>query len=142
LTEAPHKDLLHLPPGGGRRRYATDRLSAVFKADGAETGEQYYASEWHLDPGQPGVDTHRHETNDELFLVLEGCPDFRLPDTWTSCSAGTILRIPAGMRHDCCNRRPALARSVSKFQGDEFERNMPSIVNWLADREGQKENNK
>ena len=127
-------EIICLPPGAGRR-YAMGRLTALFKADGEETGEQYSASEWHLDPGQPGVDAHRHDANDEIFLVLDGCPDFLLGDTWTACPAGTFLRIPAGVMHDFRNAGPAPARLFSMFMGDGFERNMPGIVEWFAARE-------
>jgi uncharacterized cupin superfamily protein len=111
------------------------RLTAIFKANGVATGEQYSASEWHLDPGQPGVGAHRHETNDEIFLVLDGCPDFLLEETWTACPAGSFLRIPAGVMHDFRNVGPAPARFFSMFLGDGFERNMPSIVEWFEARE-------
>lgn len=99
MTDVPNEGIICLPPGAGRR-YAMGRLTAIFKADGVETGEQYSASEWHLDPGQPGVGAHRHEANDEIFLILDGCPDFLLEETWTACPAGTFLRIPAGVLHD------------------------------------------
>ena len=38
-----------LGPGEGRA-YPMGRISAVFKADGAETGQLYSISEWWLDP--------------------------------------------------------------------------------------------
>lgn len=134
MTEVPNEGIICLPPGAGRR-YAMGRLTAVFKADGVETGEHYSASEWHLDPGQPGVGAHRHEANDEIFLVLDGCPDFLLGDSWTACPAGTFLRIPAGVLHDFRNAGPVPARFFSMFLGDGFERNMSGIVDWFAARE-------
>lgn len=134
MTEIPNDGTILLPPASGRR-YAMGRLTAVFKADGEETGERYSASEWLLDPGQPGVGAHRHETNDKFFLVLDGCPNFLLGETWTACPAGTFLRIPAGVMHDFRNAGTAPARFFSMFPGDGFERNMPSIVEWFAARE-------
>lgn len=134
MTEGKRDDILCLPPGAGRR-YAMGRLTATFKADGAETGERYSASEWRLDPGQPGVGAHRHETNDEIFLILEGCPELLLGESWTACPAGTFLRIPAGVLHDFRNAGTEPARFFSMFLGDGFERNMPSIVEWFAARE-------
>jgi len=134
MTRGPSDEMIHLPPGAGRR-YAMGRLTAVFKADGVETGEQYSASEWHLDPGQPGVGAHRHEANDEIFMVLDGCPDFLLEETWTAYSAWTFFRIPAGVMHDFRNVGPAPARFFSMCLGDGFERNMPGIVEWFAARE-------
>jgi quercetin dioxygenase-like cupin family protein len=110
-------------------------LTALFKADGAETGERYSASEWLLDPGQTGVGAHSHENNDEIFLVLEGAPEFLLHGTWRSCPAGSFLRIPAGEVHDFRNAESMPARFFSMFLGDGFERNMPAIVDWFAERE-------
>lgn len=134
MTDTPCDGIIRLPPGGGRR-YAMGRLTALFKADGAETGERYSASEWLLDPGQPGVGAHYHEMNEEIFLVLEGCPDFLLGEAWTPCPKGTFLRIPAGVLHDFRNPGPESARFFSMFIGDGFERNMPAIVDWFAKRE-------
>jgi hypothetical protein len=42
-----------LGPGEGRA-YPMGRISAVFKADGAETGQLYSISEWWLDPHTKG----------------------------------------------------------------------------------------
>jgi hypothetical protein len=43
------RDPIILGPGEGRP-YPMGRLSAVFKADGAETAGRYSISEWWLDP--------------------------------------------------------------------------------------------
>jgi mannose-6-phosphate isomerase-like protein (cupin superfamily) len=137
MTDARQRDIICLPPDAGRR-YRMGRLTAIFKADGAETAERYSASEWLLDPDQPGVGAHRHAENDEIFLVLAGMPEFLLDGTWTSCPAGTFLRIPAGVTHDFRNLGPAPARFFSMFLGDGFERNMPSIVDWFGEREPQR----
>lgn len=131
MTQKSRADIICLPPAAGRR-YAMGGLTAVFKADGPETAEGYSASEWLLDPGQPGVGAHRHADNDEIFLVIEGRPEFLLEDTWTTCSAGTFLRIPAGVTHDFRNPGPDPARVFNMFLGDGFERNMPAIVDWFA----------
>lgn len=51
MPNAPYRDIICLPPGGDLR-YGMGRLAALFKADRAETGERYSASEWLLDSGQ------------------------------------------------------------------------------------------
>lgn len=127
MTELPNDGIISLPPGEGRC-YAMGQRTAVFKADGVETGEHYSTSEWLLDPGQPGVGAHRHEANDEIFLDLDGCPDFLLGETWSACAAGTFLRIPAGVLLDFRNAGPSPTRFFSMFLGDGFERNMTGIV--------------
>ncbi|WP_371418516.1 cupin domain-containing protein [Agrobacterium sp. MA01] len=48
-----------------------------------------------LDPGQEGVGPHRHDENDEIFLILEGAPKFFLGERWALCPTGTFLRVPA-----------------------------------------------
>ena len=50
-------------PGGAGRTYEVGPMSAVFKADGAETDDRYCVSEWWLEAGQPGLDlTHTRQT--------------------------------------------------------------------------------
>lgn len=134
MTGASQDGVICLPQDGGRR-YAMGRLTALFKADGAETGERYSGSEWLLDPGQTGVGTHAHETNDEIYLVLDGNPEFLLDETWTPCPTGTFLRILAVFLHDFRNPGPGPARLFRHFIGDGFERNMPAIMDWFAARE-------
>jgi mannose-6-phosphate isomerase-like protein (cupin superfamily) len=47
------------------------RISAVFKADGAETARGYSISEWWLDPYTKGPGPHSH-IKDDVFYVLAG----------------------------------------------------------------------
>ena len=61
---------IHLAPNAGRT-YAMGPLSAIFKADGTETGGKYSISEWWLDPHTKGPGTHQRE-EDDVFYVLEG----------------------------------------------------------------------
>ncbi len=110
MTDASQAGIICLDGG---RRYAIGRLTALFKADGAATGEPYAASEWLLDPDQPRVGTHVHETNDEIFLVLDGSPEILLDVTWTPCPTGTFLRIPAGVLISATPGRSPRASSAS-----------------------------
>ena len=48
-----------LAPGQGRA-YPMGRISAVFKADGPETGSRYAVSEWWLEPRTQGPGAHCH----------------------------------------------------------------------------------
>ena len=52
-----------LGPSEGRA-YPMGRISAVFKADGAETGQLYSISEWWLDPHTKGPGAHSHPEDD------------------------------------------------------------------------------
>lgn len=59
-----------LAPGQGRA-YPMGRISAVFKADEAETLSRYSVSEWWLEPRTQGPGAHHHD-EDDLFYVIEG----------------------------------------------------------------------
>ncbi len=107
-------------------------LTAYVKADAVETDRRYSASEWVLDPGQEGVGLHRHDENEEIFLILEGTPELFLGDRWALCPTGTFLRVSAGVIHDFRNLRSTPARFFSMFLGGVFEPNMPAIVEWFA----------
>ena len=121
-----------LAPGEGRS-YPCGSMRAVFKADGAETGERYSVSEWWLEPHGKGPGPHSHEANDELFLVLEGRPSIRVGKAWHDMPAGSFLMIPAGTVHDFENRTDARAGLFNVFIPGGFEQNMPAIVAWFAE---------
>jgi mannose-6-phosphate isomerase-like protein (cupin superfamily) len=87
----------------GGRRYEMGKLWAVFKADEAETQERYSVSEWWLHPDTDGPGAHFHEANDEIFYVLEGCPEILVGDEWVVLERGAFVRIPAGVMHDFRN---------------------------------------
>ena len=90
------------------RIYPCGPMKAVFKADGAETGNRYSISEWWLDPHSDGPGAHRHEAG-----------------------PGTMLRIPAGVTPDFANRTSKRAGLFNVFIPGGFEENMPAIVEWF-----------
>jgi quercetin dioxygenase-like cupin family protein len=114
------------PPGGGRA-YELGAMRGVFKADGAETGDRYCASEWSVEPGQSGPGAHKHVENDEIFLVTEGTMWFLAGEDWIEAPAGTFLRIPAGVTHDFENRSPERAVAFNVFIPGGFE---ASFAEW------------
>lgn len=113
-------DPIILAPGAGRT-YAIGPMRGTFKAEGAETGDRYCVSEWSVEPGQAGPGAHRHDANEELFLVTEGTMSFRVGDEWTDAPAGTFIRVPAGMTHDFANRTDAPATAFNVFIPGGFE---------------------
>jgi quercetin dioxygenase-like cupin family protein len=121
-----------LMPGEGRS-YDCGTMRAVFKADGAETGDRYSVSEWWLEPRSTGPGAHSHEANDELFLVLEGRPSVRVGETWHDLPPGGFLLIPAGTVHDFENRTDAPAGLFNVFIPGGFEPMMPAIVAWFRE---------
>ena len=125
------EEVIFLPAGAGRS-YDAGPMHAVFKADGAETGDRYCVSEWWLEAGQPGPGAHSHEANEELFCVLEGTMSFLVGTEWIEAPRGSFLRVPAGTRHDFENRGEARAGVLNVVIPGGFEAMMPRIVASLA----------
>lgn len=119
-----------LPPSGGRS-YSMGRISAVFKADGEETQDQYSVSEWWLEPDTTGPGAHSHEAEDEVFYVLAGTMSFLVDHEWVDLAAGSFVLVPAGVMHDFENRGTVRAGILNVSTPGGFEVNMPSIVEWF-----------
>jgi quercetin dioxygenase-like cupin family protein len=121
---------LVLGPGVGRA-YAMGPMEAVFKADGAESGNGYSISEWWLEPHTAGPGAHSHP-EDDVFYVLEGTLSFLLGDRWVDAPKGSFVIAPGGMTHDFENRSDARAGALNLSFPGGFEENMPAIVEWFA----------
>ncbi|MFI0848362.1 cupin domain-containing protein [Mesorhizobium sp. IMUNJ 23232] len=121
-----------LGPDEGRA-YAMPAMRAVFKADGAETGERYSISEWWVEPRSDGPGTHSHEANDEIFYVIEGTAVLLVGDRWIDAPRGSFFFIPAGTTHDFANRSDARMGLFNVFVPGGFEKNMRSIVQWFEE---------
>ena len=115
------------------RGYDCGAMSAVFKADGSETGDRYSVSEWWLQPHAKGPGAHSHEQNDEIFFVIEGRPSILVGETWFDAPLGSFVMIPATVTHDFENRTAARAGLLNVFIPGGFEGNMPDIVKWFQD---------
>ena len=122
---------LVLKPGEGRD-YPLGLMTAVFKADGAETTGAYSVSEWILQPHSPGPGEHSHPDADDVFYVLEGVVTFILDGAAQDVAAGGFALAAAGVRHDFENRTDAPARLLNFYSG-EFEKDMPMIAAWYRD---------
>ncbi|HEY0022255.1 MAG TPA: cupin domain-containing protein [Longimicrobium sp.] len=134
ITNALPAGAIVLPPGEGRR-YPCGPMHSVFLADGEEPGDRYSVSIWWVDAGRPGPGAHSHEANEELFYVIEGTMTFRVGDQHVDATAGTFLRIPAGVTHDFENRTATRAGALNVFIPGGFEANMPAIVDWFRTAE-------
>jgi mannose-6-phosphate isomerase-like protein (cupin superfamily) len=121
---------LILKPGAGRR-YEMNGLSAVFLADGAETGDKYSISEWWLEPRTKGPGAHKHD-EDDVFYVLEGTVSFLVGECWVEAAKGAFVRAPGGILHDFENRSADRAGVLNLSFPGGFEQNMPMIVDWFA----------
>lgn len=120
-----------LGPGEGRA-YPMGRISAVFKADGAETASRYAISEWWLEPNTRGPGTHVH-AEDDVFFVLEGTMSIRLGERWIDAPRGTFVLVPGGVPHDFENRTGARAGMLNVAAPGDFEPELPGIAAWFAE---------
>jgi mannose-6-phosphate isomerase-like protein (cupin superfamily) len=120
-----------LRPGKGRS-YPMGRISALFKADGAETAGRYSISEWWLEPHTQGPGAHSHP-EDDIFFVIEGTMSFLLGDEWTHAAAGSFVLVPGGVTHDFENRGSARSGVLNLSVPDDFEEDMPGIAQWFAE---------
>jgi mannose-6-phosphate isomerase-like protein (cupin superfamily) len=121
-----------LGPGEGRA-YPMGPLSAVFKADGAETGLAYSISEWWLDPHTKGPGPHSH-SEDDVFYVLEGTMSVMVGTEWTEASAGSFVLVPGNVIHDFQNRGSERAGMLNVSAPGDFEERMPDIAQWFRER--------
>jgi mannose-6-phosphate isomerase-like protein (cupin superfamily) len=120
-----------LGPGEGRA-YPMGRISAVFKADGAETGRGYSISEWWLEPYTKGPGPHAHP-EDDVFYVLAGTMSVLVGSDWIEASAGSFVLVPGELTHDFENRGSERAGVLNVSTPGEFEQHMPGIAQWFAE---------
>lgn len=122
---------LVLAPGQGRA-YPMGRISAIFKADEAETESRYSVSEWWLEPRTQGPGAHSHP-EDDLFYVIEGVMSLRAGEEWFECPKGSFVLIPGGVTHDFENRGDVRAGVLNFSSPGPFEPEMPGIAAWFAE---------
>jgi mannose-6-phosphate isomerase-like protein (cupin superfamily) len=120
-----------LGPGQGRE-YPMGAISAVFKADGAETSQLYSISEWWLDPHTRGPGAHSHP-EDDVFYVLGGTMSVLVGTEWIEAAAGSFVLVPGNMIHDFENRGPERAGALNISAPGNFEEHMPGIAQWFAE---------
>ncbi len=118
-------------PGEGRS-YLMGRISAVFKADGEETGNGYSISEWWLEPHTQGPGAHAHP-EDDVFYVIEGTMSILVGDRWIDAPKGSFILAPGGLTHDFQNRSSSRAGILNLSIPGEFEPQMPGIAKWFLE---------
>jgi mannose-6-phosphate isomerase-like protein (cupin superfamily) len=124
------KPIVLIPNEG--RHYEMGSMSAIFKADCAETNNAYSISEWWLEPYSKGPGAHSHP-EDDVFYVLEGVMSFLIGDEWIDAPKGSFVLAPAGTTHDFENRTSARTGALNFSIPGNFETHMPSIVDWFKD---------
>jgi mannose-6-phosphate isomerase-like protein (cupin superfamily) len=126
----PRKPIV-LAPGEGRS-YPMGRISAVFKADRAETANRYSISEWWLEPHTKGPGAHSHP-EDDVFYVLEGVMSIFVGDEWIEAPAGSFVMAPGGVIHDFENRGDVRTGALNVSAPGDFELMMPGISDWFLE---------
>ena len=122
--------VIFLLPGHGRR-YDLGPMQSLFMADDDETGGRYSVSVWWVDANMPGPGAHSHESNEELFYVLEGRMTFQVGDQHIDAPQGSFLRVPGSVIHDFENTTDRRAGVLNVFIPGGFEAAyMPAIVEW------------
>ncbi len=116
---------------GQGRAYSMGRISAVFKADGAETQSRYSISEWWVEPHTQGPGAHSH-SEDDVFYVIEGTMSLRVEESWTDATRGSFVLVPGGVVHDFENRTGKRAGILNLSIPGGFEHHMQSISERFA----------
>ena len=112
--------------------YPMGRISAVFKADAAETRQQYSISEWWLDPHTKGPGAHSHP-EDDVFFILAGTMSVLVDTEWIEADTGSFVLVPGGVVHDFENRGTVRAGMLNLSAPGDFEQRMPGIAQWFAE---------
>jgi uncharacterized cupin superfamily protein len=91
---------------------------------GCKAGSEHLgASVYELPPGEAAFPYHYHFANEELLIVLRGCPHLRTPDGWRQLDEGEIVAFPVGERgaHQLVNRtgEPVRLLMVSEMVGPD-----------------------
>jgi len=121
-----------LGPDEGRT-YPMGRLSATFKADGAETEQRYSISEWWLEPHTKGPGAHSHP-EDDVFYVLAGTMSVMVDTEWIEATRGSFVLVPGNVTHNFENRGSERAGMLNVSAPGDFEERMPGIAQWFTER--------
>jgi uncharacterized cupin superfamily protein len=96
------------------------RRARVGRQAGAE---RLGASVYEVPPGQATFPYHYHLANEELLIVLKGCPHLRTPEGWRELHEGEVVAFAVGERgaHQVLNRtdQPVLLLVISEMAAPE-----------------------
>lgn len=130
MGKAKSRKAIYLEAGQARS-YPMGRISALFKADDAETNGLYSISEWWLEANTKGPGAHQHD-EDDVFFVIEGTMSILLGQKWIDASRGAFVLIPGGTVHDFENRSAQRAGVLNFSVPGKFEGEMPGIAEWFV----------
>jgi uncharacterized cupin superfamily protein len=85
-----------------------------------------------LQPGQRGR-VHRHERQEEVYVVLEGTLDVRVEDDEHVLEQGDVMRVAPELRRQLVNRGPGRTVLLALGGADEHEgRDGVAYADWDA----------
>lgn len=78
-------------------------------------GERLGLSLWDVPPGEAAYPYHHHLGEEELLIVLQGCPSLRTPDGWRELAEGEVIAFPRGEQgaHQLVNRTEESVRFLA-----------------------------
>lgn len=119
-----------IEPNQGRT-YSMGRMSAIFKADLAETNATVSVSEWWLEPNTDGPHAHAHPES-HVYYVIEGTLDIYLEaQGWNNAPKGSYIYIPGGSEHSFKNCSNHSVGFISFNNPGGFEASLPNIVDYF-----------
>lgn len=101
-------------------RYEAFGDRVTFQLTGAQTDGKYSSFVVETPPGG-GPPPHRHEREDEWFLVLEGRVEFLLDGEWREVPTGSAVFAPRGSVHAFRNIGDKTLRQVIHTSPSGFE---------------------
>lgn len=125
---------LFFSPNQGRF-YQLGKMTAIFKADGDETNDEYSVSEWWLEPKMEGPHAHQHPDKIHLMYVIEGTVSFFINGEWKDAEKGTFIQINQKALHTFANRTEEKAGFLNIDIPGGFEKEMPEMVKWFEENE-------
>ena len=132
MSQKAELEPLILKPDDGRM-YPMGRMSAVFKADLAETNSTLSVSEWWLEPNTEGPPIHKHPEA-HLFYVIKGVLAVYLQGkNWFKAEQGSYIYVPGGEEHGFENRSHNVVGFMSVNTPGGFEETIPRIVDYFEE---------
>ena len=100
---------LHLPPPAGAE--VLDVFGAAFRVLSDGSAAAGVVGDHHVPPGY-GVPPHVHDSDDEIFVMLEGELTLTGPHGETRIGAGDCAQLPRGVAHSFRNAGETPARAL------------------------------
>jgi uncharacterized cupin superfamily protein len=86
----------------------------TYRVGALAAAEKLGATLYEIDPGQKGSPFHLHHANEEMIIVLSGCPTLRTLDGTRSLVPGDVVACPAGRTgaHQLQNETATVVRAL------------------------------